>query len=398
MQVNKTRKFYKSNYIFLCLMIMVFCIAKVLRGADTASSAQGGIWNYISFIYYPFVVLALMQNTKAKIKPIFFYCFSYTMLAFLSIFLNIDELSISYIYKMLMIPFFALIFASFYIYSYELPTANKLFIITFYVCLAINLVTILKYQLGGAARPLASDIYFSLGLFPFALIIVKNSKLRSVLIAVMFFAVFMSGKRAGLLAIVFAIVAYIIINTHITNSQNFTKVIKAIFVLTIILFLFYVTSSAIDEAYDLGIYKRLNNLFEDGGSGRDILYKNSWNAFKDSTLTEKIIGHGLSSVEKDIGFSAHNDFLEVLYSYGIFATVVLIMFYVCLFKECINMIRRKSPYAGAFAASIIIAVFYSMFSFFVIHYSYVATLSAFWGYVLALEKQRLEELRHESYV
>ena len=230
MQVNKTHKFYKSNYIFLCLMIMVFCIAKVLRGADTASSAQGGIWNYISFIYYPFVVLALMQNTRSKIKPIFFYCFLYTMIAFLSTFLNVGGLSISYVYKMLMIPFFALIFASFYIYSYKLPISDKIFIFTFYICLAINLVTILKYQLGGAARPLASDIYFSLGLFPFALIIVKDPKLRSVLIAVMFFAVFMSGKRAGLLAIVFAIVVYIPINTHITNSKNFAKVIKAIFI------------------------------------------------------------------------------------------------------------------------------------------------------------------------
>lgn len=53
------------------------------------------------------------------------------------------------------------------------------------------------------------------------------------------------------------------------------------------------------------------------------------------------------------------------------------------------MLRSRSPYAAAFSASIVLGLFLSLFSYMLVYYTYVTGLVAFWGYCLALEKERL---------
>ena len=205
----------------------------------------------------------------------------------------------------------------------------------------------------------------------------------------MFLAVFFSNKRTGLIAFVIAFVVYILIDEYINGRNNALKLIKSLLLTVAVLLAFYYLGRYFDNKYYLGIFARLENLQEDGGSGRAEIYSTIWNEYKNSSFLDKLIGHGMFSTNSLTGFNAHVDFLEVLYDYGIFALICLVWFYICLIKKSINMLRSHSPYAAAFSASIVLGLFLSLFSYMLVYYTYVTGLVAFWGYCLALEKERL---------
>ena len=290
-----------------------------------------------------------------------------------------------------MVPYFVLVFSCFYNFSFESKKIGNLILLAFFICLTINLVTILKYQLGRAERPFASDIYFSLSLYPFALAIIKDKRIKIIVISAMFLASFFSGKRTCLLAFVLAFVGYVLVSSYLDSKSTVKTTIKSLFIITIALIAFYFVSKYFDESLRLGIYKRLFNLFEDGGSGRDDIYSTVWEGFKNSNFSEKLIGHGMGATTKITYAYAHNDFLEIIYNYGIFAVLFVVLFYFEIFKSAFRLIIDKSPYAPAFFTSVVIAMFLSMFSYFLVFYTFVTGLAAFWGYALALESQRKKQ-------
>lgn len=386
---KKVDKSQNNTFLLISALLFAFCVLKVLRGTDTASTATGGIWNYISLLYYPLAFLAVFKTTHT-VGAIFLAPTFYVIIATLNAVINFNgALDQSTAYNFLMLPYFLLLFVTFYCYSRNNTKGNHIILLTFLICLAVNLLTVLKYQIGGAGRPLASDIYFSLCLFPFALVISKNKKIKMLAIVGMFLAVFFSNKRTGLIAFVIAFIVYKLIDEYVNNPQNIVRLIKSIVFTAIILLAFYYAGNYFDNKYDLGIFARLENLQEDGGSGRNEIYSTIWNEYKNSSFLDKLIGHGMFSTNSLTGFDAHDDFLEVLYDYGIFALICLVWFYICLIKKSINMLRSRSPYAAAFSASIVLGLFLSLFSYMLVYYTYVTGLVAFWGYCLALEKERL---------
>lgn len=386
---KKVNKSQINIFLLISVLLLTFCVLKVLRGSDTNSTAVGGIWNYISLLYYPLTVFALFR-TEHTIRAVFVAPTLYVFIAVISALLNfVDALDKNAAYNFLMIPYFLLLFITFYCYSCDNKAGQNIVLLAFFICLAINLITIIKYQFGGAQRPLASDIYFSLCLFPFVLMISKSRKIKTLAIVGMFFAVFFSNKRTGIIAFIIAFIIYKLIDEYVKNSYNGVWLIKYIVLTAIVLFAFYYVGSYFDNRYDLGIFARLEKLQEDGGSGRVDIYSAIWNQYQNSSFLEKLLGHGMFATNRLTGFNAHNDFLEALYDYGIFAFVCIVCFYFCLIKQAIVMVTRRSPYAAAFSASIILGLFLSLFSFFLVFYTYVTGIVAFWGYCLSMEKRRL---------
>ena len=386
---KKVDKLQNNIFLLISVLLFAFCVLKVLRGSDTDSTAAGGIWNYISLLYYPLAFFALFQ-TEHTVRAVFVAPTLYVLIAVFSSVLNFSgTLDKNSAYNFLMIPYFLLVFITFYCFSGDNKKGQYIILLAFFICLAINLTTILKYQFGAAERPLASDIYFSLCLLPFVLMISKNKKIKMLAIIGMFFAVFFSNKRTGLIAFVLAFIVYKLIDEYINNPQNIVRLIKSIVLTAIILLAFYYVGSYFDNKYDFRIFARLENLTEDGGSGRIEIYSAIWREYKNSFFLDKLIGQGLFATNSLTGFNAHNDFLEVLYDYGIFAFVCIVCFYFSLINQAIVMFRRRSPYAAAFAASIVIGLFLSLFSYLLAFFTYTAGIAAFWGYCLSMEKERI---------
>lgn len=391
---TQNEEVYEQNqsgwYIFISLLLCLFCVLKVIRGTEHDTSRVGGVWNYISILYYPLFYIAILKRKYFRFRLEFVAPFFYSFFALVfNIVQNGISLDFSNIYLLLMIPYFFLVYAVFYFYSDDSEVGNKIILVGYFVCLTLNAVSIIQYQFFRGKRPLASDIYFSLGLFPFALQMVKNKNLKIFLSATEFFIVFLSNKRTGLIACTIAIVIYIFVKDITGDNKNILKSLAKLIIIALCLYLFYAITKYIDDKYNLNIYYRLFRLKEDKGSGRGDIYLNIWNAYKESSILEKLTGHGLNSagiVGKGED-KAHNDFLEILYNFGVIALICIIFFYVSLFVRLFKMIKNKSPYAASFAASLVIGMMLSLFSYFVIFYTYVTCVVAFWGYALSMDRQ-----------
>lgn len=392
---ERTNKNSERGFIIISVLLFLFCFLKVLRGANTSSTAEGGIWNYISLLYYVFAVCAVFKQRVFKVKAVFVAPLIYCIISMgLSLASGSVSLNQSSIYIFLMIPYFFLVFVSVYLYSSENPKAEKILLSAYLVCLAVNAYTTIAFLVFGRARAVASDVYFSLCLLPFALLFVKNKYFKIAIVTAQFFVSFLSDKRTGFVALCLGLVLYYLIEARNSDIINFPKVFGRIISIVIAMVVLYRISYYIDANFGYGLYNRLNSMIEDEGSGRGAMYIAIWNSFLNSDWLQKLFGHGMNTAGDIVGAGyVHNDFLEILYDYGLIAFLCIVSYYFSIIREAITMIKRKSPYASAFAFSVVVGLSLSMFSYFLIFYTFVTCIAAFWGYVLRMENDRLQNRR-----
>ena len=379
-------------------MLSIFCILKVIRGSSIENTTAGGIWNYISLLYYPIALILFFTRDKIKIDLIFTSAFFYVLVALFSTFLNWGyRVDVSSIYNLLMIPYPILVMSVFYISSKKSEWCERIILVGYIVCLILNLRSVLSYNFTNAEEMMKSDIYFSLGLFPFALQLLKRKYFKVLIVLLQFAAVFLADKRTGLIAFIIGLILYILISSFCDNKGSFLKTVKSLIIATVAVLLFYKVGKYVDDTYNLDIFSRLMRLSDDGGSGRADIYSNVWQGFKNSDFIEKMFGHGMNTAGSIGGAGkAHNDFLQIIYDYGVFAVVFVTVFYISLVVRAFKMIKCKSPYAAAFTFSVVIGLFLAMFSYFVVYFTYVTCIMAFWGYTLSMEKQRVMERRRDE--
>ena len=115
-------------------------------------------------------------------------------------------------------------------------------------------------------------------------------------------------------------------------------------------------------------------------------------AQKNSDLLHWVVGAGYNSVllskictDGVLGgnVSAHNDFLEVLYDYGIVGLAIYISFFINIIRKAIKMKKDKYKYAVSFIASILMVISISLTSHLVIYLNYYAVIFVFWALCLA---------------
>ncbi len=168
-------------------------------------------------------------------------------------------------------------------------------------------------------------------------------------------ATMISFKRTSILAIGFALAAYFYLKYGKGNSVK----MKTTFVYCIILL---VIAVLIMNVYTDGrLFSRFLEIESTGGNGREQIWERTWDLFMDSPLIKKLFGHGHDKVISEIRLSAHNDFLEVLYDYGLCFFVMYISFVFKLFGA-INFAKKKKMshyplFVGFFGLFLVISMF-----------------------------------------
>lgn len=229
---------------------------------------------------------------------------------------------------------------------------------------------------------LISTAYYALFLMPFAFMI-KRKWLMWFLICIIFLTVVLSSKRAGFISFIGALVVY----TYFTiknNNKGIESRLKYILVFIIVGIIgFYIFNSYIAKN-DIHLLDRLANLQEDGGSGRDDLYAYTWGLLLESDFISLMFGHGFNTVIQYSFFdlSAHTDFLETPFDYGIIGTIVYIIFYFRLFKYY-KILRWYNPtYAPIFLATLFITFTLSTFAHLIIYPTHFLFFCMYWGFVM----------------
>lgn len=191
-------------------------------------------------------------------------------------------------------------------------------------------------------------------------------------------AVLLSMKATGISALVIGFIVAEWTKTKIF-SQSSKRLFRIMGLLFLALIIFYFANNYLMSNFGLDWSDKYETSLETGGSGRFELWGKAIGLIGSSSISQIFLGHGHNSLIRVLGFSAHNDFIEVFYDYGLIMLVLYISIYICLFKEWHNMIRVRSEVAIAFGFSIVLFFIMSMFSHLVIYPGLLISLAAIWA-------------------
>jgi O-Antigen ligase. len=391
---NKTKKNTNIRYLLSIIAIGAICLMRIYRNSvNNASTQVGGIWNIISFIFF----VLLIYNLIIKHEMIFssFSCMNvgilFCLVTTLNAVINLNGISIYDIYKLGIISYYVAITVVLYLFSVsEIGNfEKKITIIIFYIILIFTgILLIMRTDRTIDMIIYQSDIYFPLCLFPIVLLWYNKKKIIIPIICMGIVIIF-SNKRTAIIAFVIGLIIYYI--SHAIINKNVKMFFSTLVKVSLSLVIIFAIYNIISKNFNINLFDRLLNMAEDGGSGRDDIYAGIIETMLGSELYYWVFGYGLDSLYNIYGRSsgAHNDFLHLLYQYGVFSSMLLLGFYLSLIKLYINMLRNKYLNAGAFGFSITVSLMLSMFSIYTVSDSHISGMGVFWGVILCDYKKYL---------
>ena len=235
---------------------------------------------------------------------------------------------------------------------------------------------------GGEAGVLYSTPYYGLNFLPFVLMM-KNKAIRILLNIGIISCIIISGKRGGFIAYGLAILVYyggLHLYSRKISYKSFLKALKKFLYFSGICAIIVVLSNFLVEPGKLSVIERLELFFIEGNtSGRLELYNGVFLALSQNSIFEWFLGHGFRNTVLTIGNVAHNDFLEVLYDYGIVGLSILFFLLVSLIRDYFEFKKMKLECAPAFLSSLIIALTLMSVSEALVTPSYFIITAMFWG-------------------
>ncbi|MBN1186529.1 MAG: O-antigen ligase family protein [Bacteroidales bacterium] len=377
--------------IIIVVLVAIIMIINVLHLSSNAVMGQvsfgiGRATLVFTVISFSFCIINL--PVILPVPKIVLLIFWFGVVSFMSTVINIDRFEII---DFLNTSAFVLYWVSAFLISYTIVTGKFSLMMFSINCMSLTFPIIVYYYFlivvffnffGTETMLGLNQSYYILSLLPFLMSLRKNSlKLFGILIVLI--AMIMSNKRGGTVAFLGALGIFFIMIIVQSKSKfkNRLSGISFIIISGIILFIIF---NYLSDRTNLSLAQRFQDIGTDRGSGRLDIWKDTYRIQMDSDFPGWIFGHGydavsLSSVRK----SAHNDFQEVLYDYGIIAFWIYLSIYFQLFKYCKRMYSQNYPLLAPFSASFIMFIVISSISHLVIYPTYFIYFAFFWGIVIA---------------
>ncbi len=194
-----------------------------------------------------------------------------------------------------------------------------------------------------------------------------------------------SGKRGGIIALVLGLIFYFLC---IKNSIGSTKKVRVIFITIIAIILLWGVLLEFIENTDF--FGRLLHGSDDSdySSGRLDIYSDALSKYFDSDIWGIILGHGLGAVASvsKFGVTAHNDFIEALYDFGIIGFMSYFLFYLSFIKQFFSISKQNRKMRGVFIYTLSLAFFLSTISQIIV-YQYFCLFTFTWGAISGARRQ-----------
>lgn len=228
-------------------------------------------------------------------------------------------------------------------------------------------------------------VYFCLLTFPM-LLLTPQKRQRYFLLILSTFAAFLSMKRSMILS--FALFWGIIEIKYLLSKgrRSYAIVLSAVMIIAV-----YGSFNVADDVTEGHLSERLNisndeDEDEDITNGREAIYLTTTEMIMSSSTAHKILGNGHNAVRRDslLNISAHNEFLEIIYDYGIIMLFLYLCFWIYILKQWFYHFRNNTPYFVPYTLSVCLFGIMAMVSQLVLYGSYFLYLVMFWGMTAAL--------------
>lgn len=191
-----------------------------------------------------------------------------------------------------------------------------------------------RYLSLGCVDP--DSLFFVILLFPLVFCL-KKDLYQILLFILVGIIIAISAKRSILIAYGINLLLFICKYSFLNKGNSSKKI--AVFIGMIVLICWFIAN---DSETINNIIFRFQLIEEDSGSGRTELYNMVLGSFSNSSFISQMFGHGYRSVISLLeGIPAHNDFLEILYDFGLVPLVVYCLILLKFVQLCFNRLRHR---------------------------------------------------------
>lgn len=364
-------------------------VSAVLSGFDLASTGNTALGKAISI---SLLVLANIRSYTSKSKlPHSFKVILVCWCVYIPISNMFNQTEVAEIFN---ITFQQWLWPSILLYFYnysqegEIDTLLKILFVgltlfmSFQVYLEANMI---RDNVAIASMLQVNEIYYLILILPWIFIFDGKyyNVVKIILLVLILWLTFYSLKRTAIVAIGLAFFAYLLALLR-QRKLKFTT----IFGLIILLFIGYNLLMYVNAEYGGRIFERFGDMESDKGSGRIDIYKDVLGAIDNFGIGNFLLGGGRGNIgQYTHGLSAHNEFLEVLFSWGVIGLILYIIFIVKLFVVFIRSDKYLTIYPLKIA-SLGIFIAMSITSHLVIYPYLFCILTSFWGYCLCYKNKQ----------
>lgn len=222
----------------------------------------------------------------------------------------------------------------------------------------------------------ANSVFCVLTVLPF-LLLLKNRSFSLAAIVVTFLCVLFSNKRSATLAFAIALIPTLLAYLNGIKSKVRRVILVILICVGCLMAFFYINSTYLEG----NIFLRYQSIEDDGGSGRVDIWAYVMNAFQNSDFFSKFFGHGHYAVSGlGSATAAHNDFLEVLYDYGIIAFIIYLLLHRSIIKKVLLLRRQQSPFFASYFFFAIIFIVMSWVSILIPQQRYIIYMAILMAY------------------
>lgn len=228
----------------------------------------------------------------------------------------------------------------------------------------------------------------NLGFYPLCTIpwifLIKRNTLKLLLLFIITIVLIFSMKRSIILILGLIALFYMF------SFLKVKKIIPLIIGTGLFLFILVTIVNLINKDAFQYLGYRLEKSVDDGGSGRTSIYDQVLLTLEKQPVEYWIMGNGHntvidkvpSNIEEQV--SAHNDFLEVLFDYGIIGLALYMLFHFFILKRLLYLRTKDKVFFVSYASSWIIFIVMSLISHLILYATYFIFLTFYWGMVEAL--------------
>ena len=256
------------------------------------------------------------------------------------------------------------------------------------------LFTQVKLFSAGRGIPLISTAYYTLFFLPFALLSEKKVIKWGGTVLVLY-TLLLCMKRTGFIAFVAGIVIYILVE-YSSAPKGSKKRAFVLFggLLALTAMYFFIMENTRGT---FSVIDRLLSTGQTSNEGREDVWSAVISMIRYSDIIALIFGHGFDTVIENspLALSAHYDFLEVIYDYGVSGLLLYLTFYKRLWNGFIKMYRQGSELAAPMSFTFVTAFVVSLFSHLIIFPTYFLGFCLFWGLAMgSVDSEEANSLRY----
>lgn len=350
------RKTIETLYMWLILLVLgVYGCVSMQDSDNTADMASSGLTTYATIasiaVLLPYSLFTIGDVFANRPQEKLFRSWTW-FYVYVFLFLGVSVLIPSAYYTLIgqlfniftvILPYLVMLTLYIYVRRNGCPTLFLTAVFCVMLLLVVQYYRIysLAEELGGGHIGVS---YHPLFLLP-VLMLHPSKLLRYLSVGIVLVVLFSSMKRGGLLAFGAGMLVYILVREHVNSKTRFWGWFMAIIAVAVLGIAFWYLGTHNDNY----VLERFVNIQEDEGSGRLDVWKQTWSMIINSDLVNFLFGHGYNAVLMDspLYLSAHNDWLEVWYDYGLIGFLLLVFAIVSWIRFALHLYMEKSPMAAS---------------------------------------------------